>query len=145
MFLRFRKTWSVIFIILLFTLLLIITETYLQQEVSKDNDFRKYISQDIEECLRTQAFCIPGRIFFSDETGCGCELTEEEKSKRINCENYQRNVEACIEIYQPVCGWNDPEKVQCREGSCLETFSNPCFACLNEDILYYTEGECSSN
>ena len=136
-----------IFIIILFTFLLITIETYREQslkEVSEDNEFRKYISYDLEECLRIQALCIPGRIFFSDETGCGCELIKEE-NKRINCEKSQRNVDLCIEIYKPVCGWNDPKKVQCAEESCLETFSNFCFACLNEDILYYTEGECSSN
>ena len=142
MFLRFRKTWSVIFVILLFTLLLITIETYTKQtleEVSKGNDVRKYISQDLNECLGIQALCVPGRIFFSDETGCGCELIEEE-SKKVNCEESQRNTDFCIEIYQPVCGWNDLGKF-----SSSETFSNSCFACQNEDILYYIQGECLTN
>jgi hypothetical protein len=60
----------------------------------------------------------------------------------VYCEEEQRNVDACIEIYQPVCGWNDPEKVVCIRYPCASTYSNSCFACQDENILYYTEGEC---
>lgn len=38
---------------------------------------RLYTSKDPEECSRIRFACIPGRAPFSDETGCGCELTEE--------------------------------------------------------------------
>ncbi len=63
---------------------------------------------------------------------------------RINCTNESRNAEACIEIYQPVCGWNDPEKIQCIKFPCANTYSNSCFACMDENVIYYTEGECPS-
>lgn len=52
--------------------------------------------------------------------------------------------EFCIELYQPVCGFFDPKKIQCIKYPCAQTFSNSCFACSNEDILYYTDGECSA-
>ena len=58
------------------------------------------------------------------------------------CTPESKNAEACIEIYQPVCGWNDPEKIQCIKFPCANTYSNSCFACMDEDVLYYTEGEC---
>jgi len=54
--------------------------------------------------------------------------------EKKDCLQEQRNADACIEIYAPVCGFNkDYNK---------ETFSNSCFACSNENILYYLEGEC---
>ncbi len=50
--------------------------------------------------------------------------------------------EFCIELYQPVCGYFDPKKIQCIKYPCAQTFSNSCFACSNENVLYYTDGEC---
>lgn len=91
---------------------------------------RNYHSNDVEECSRTQILCIDGMKFFSDETGCGCEVVNDEKNF---CPPESRNVEFCIEIYQPVCGGNDTEKT---------TYSNSCFACMDETVLYYTEGVC---
>ena len=67
------------------------------------------------------------------------ESIEEENNY---CSPESRNAEACIEIYQPVCGWFNPEKVQCIKYPCAQTFSNSCFSCMNEDVLYWTEGEC---
>jgi len=64
------------------------------------------------------------------------------EEKRSYCPEESRNVEACIEIYQPVCGWFNPEEIVCVKYPCAVTFSNSCFACQSEDILYYTNGEC---
>lgn len=47
----------------------------------------------------------------------------------------QRNVDACIEIYQPVCGNID--------GQPQKTFSNSCNACANPLVISHTKGECS--
>ena len=58
------------------------------------------------------------------------------------CLPEQRDVDACIEIYQPVCG---TVNVQCITTPCdpaKETFSNSCFACMNSLVSTYTEGEC---
>ena len=52
-------------------------------------------------------------------------------TKAIECKPEDRNVDACIEIYQPVCG-----------KPINQTFSNSCFACMDENIVYYTGGEC---
>lgn len=69
-------------------------------------------------------------------------LSDKEKDKKFYCPDESRQVEACIEIYQPVCGWFNPDKVQCLKYPCAETFSNSCFSCINENVMYYTEGEC---
>ncbi len=50
------------------------------------------------------------------------------------CTEASRSAEVCTEIYQPVCGF-PAEK----------TYSNPCFACMNEAVDYYVSGECQSS
>ena|SRR3989344_804462 len=60
----------------------------------------------------------------------------------VYCLPEQRNVDACILIYNPVCGWFDPEKIQCIRYPCASVYGNSCQACTNPDVLYYTAGEC---
>ncbi|HEB47290.1 MAG TPA: hypothetical protein ENI22_02365 [Candidatus Pacearchaeota archaeon] len=103
---------------------------------------RQYVGYSVEECLTISILCTPDREYFSDETGCGCELKKEVLEERVNCTDESRNADACIEIYQPVCGWFDSGKVVCVKYPCAVTFSNSCFACMDKTILYYTEGEC---
>jgi hypothetical protein len=58
------------------------------------------------------------------------------------CSEESRNVDACIEIYQPVCA---SVQVECVTQPCtavVETFSNSCFACMNERVDLYVVGEC---
>lgn len=69
-------------------------------------------------------------------------LFTPEIQERNFCTPESRDADACIEIYQPVCGWYDPERIQCIRYPCATTFSNSCFACMNEDVLFWTEGEC---
>lgn len=63
-------------------------------------------------------------------------------TEKIFCEDSQRNVDACIEIYQPVCGYVQIECITAPCNPVPETFSNNCFACSNSRVTYYTEGEC---
>jgi hypothetical protein len=58
------------------------------------------------------------------------------------CLPEQRNVDACIEIYQPVCA---SVNVQCVTTPCdpvQETYANSCKACMNSLVSSYTQGEC---
>ncbi len=58
------------------------------------------------------------------------------------CLPEQRDVDACIEIYQPVCATIN---VQCVTTPCdpaQETFANSCKACINSLASTYTKGEC---
>ena len=62
-----------------------------------------------------------------------------------DCLPEQRNVGACIEIYQPVCA---AVRVECITTPCdpvKETYSNSCKACSNERVSTYTEGECKAS
>ena len=59
------------------------------------------------------------------------------------CSPEQRNVDACIEIYQPVCA---SVNIQCVTTPCdpvQETFANSCKACMNSLVSSYTKGECT--
>ena len=59
------------------------------------------------------------------------------------CLPEQRDVDACIEIYQPVCG---TVNVQCVTTPCdpaQETFANSCKACQNSLVSSFTNGECA--
>ena len=62
--------------------------------------------------------------------------------KVTECLPEQRDVDACIEIYQPVCA---TVNIQCITTPCnpiQETFANSCKACSNSLVSTYTEGEC---
>jgi len=107
------------------------------EEINNSN--RNYHSRDVEGCSRTQLLCVEGMKFFSDETGCGCEVVDEEKHF---CSSESRNADACITLYDPVCGWNDPDKIQCIKFPCASTYSNSCNACKNSDVLYWTKDIC---
>jgi len=112
-----------------------------------DNEFRKYVAYSEEKCALVNFLCVPDREPFFDETGCGCQLKQDDDKPSDEmhfCSDESRNADACIEIYQPVCGWNDPEKIKCIRFPCASTYSNSCFACMNPDVLYWTEGECPS-
>jgi hypothetical protein len=83
-------------------------------------------------------------VFESDELHCNSDF--EVIGSNINsieeCLPEQRGADACIEIYQPVCGSVD---VECFAAPCNpvnETFSNSCFACSNPLVSGYTVGEC---
>ena len=126
-----KEIW-IVFILIIFVGVLAITQTFREgvgEEISVEK--RNYVSTDVEECTRIQILCVSDRKYFSDQTGCGCELIYEEEKNFIYCPEESRNADACIEIYQPVCGF-----------PINKTFSNSCFACMDENVIYYTQGEC---
>lgn len=109
-----------------------------------ENDVKKYIGKSNEECSRIRFMCETSREYFADECGCGCKLKQSSNlNKKENfCTPEQKKAEVCIQVYKPVCGWSDPQKIQCIKYPCAQIFSNSCFACADENVLYWTEGEC---
>lgn len=97
------------------------------------------------------AFLNKGEIFQKEEIkkcfdlGYSWDYGNEKCVKiggRQYCSEIVIYVKNCIEIYQPVCGWFDTERIRCNSYPCAKTFSNACFACSNKNVFYYTEGEC---
>jgi hypothetical protein len=66
-------------------------------------------------------------------------------NNKVYCTPQDREGDACIMIYDPVCGWSDPAKVQCIKFPCAQTYGNSCQACQDETVLYYTPGVCPEN
>jgi len=71
------------------------------------------------------------------------EKQNEQDDVKVFCKPGQREGDFCIQIDDPVCGWFG-QNIQCIRYPCAQTFSNSCFACLNEDVAYHTKGSCSS-
>ncbi len=100
-----------------------------------------FYGEDLVACTEDARIC-------PDGTGVGrvgpdCEFEECPSYGEENyCDADSRLADACIKIYQPVCGWMDGEKIQCFAYPCAQTFSNSCFACMDENVLYWTDGGC---
>jgi len=62
-------------------------------------------------------------------------------AKKTYCTPAQRGAEVCTMEYRPVCGWFN-ESIQCIRYPCAATYSNPCMACADDKVAYWTEGEC---
>lgn len=58
------------------------------------------------------------------------------------CTAQEREGQFCTEIYSPVCGWFDSNKIKCIKYPCANTYSNRCFACHEENVKYITQGVC---
>ena len=108
-----------------------------------EQEDKNYIGKSQEECSRIKFVCEPSMEYFSDECGCGCRIKDNKgELSEHYCTPEQKKAEICIQIYQPVCGWFDSNQIQCTRYPCSQTFSNSCFACSDEKVLYWTEGEC---
>ena len=69
------------------------------------------------------------------------EISGEENLVATKCVPADREVDVCIELYQPVCA-----TISCEEEPCeiqKQTYSNSCKACADSKVVEYTEGECS--
>ena len=56
------------------------------------------------------------------------------QSEITHCKPEQREGDVCTQQYDPVCGFKDDNS--------RETFSNSCFACSNNQTIFYVPGEC---
>ena len=113
-------------------------------ECNYDSNNKSYVGKSKDECSRIQFLCAPNTKQFEDECGCGCEEIEGNNvGERNYCPPEGREAGACIQLYQPVCGWFGKE-IQCIKYPCANTYGNSCFACMDENVEYWTEGECAT-
>lgn len=81
-------------------------------------------------------------IFLYKDNTSVKDNTQTDNYKEIRCLSEQRNVDICIEIYQPVCATIN---IQCIKAPCnpiKQTFENSCKACTNTLVSTYITGEC---
>lgn len=108
----------------------------------------KYVGRSIQQCSTIKFMCEQNMEYFENDCGCGCKLKEvnqtskNEAQKSNFCTPEQKAADFCAEIYEPVCGWFDSAKIQCVRYPCADAYSNSCFACMDEKVLYWTVGEC---
>ncbi|MEK7462726.1 MAG: hypothetical protein AAB618_04105 [Patescibacteria group bacterium] len=95
-------------------------------------------------CTMDAKLCADGS--YVGRTGPNCEFTacpsEAEDKKTIVCTKEQKQAEACIEIYAPVCAEVQVECVTTPCNPVPQTYSNSCFACASSRVVSYTEGSC---
>jgi hypothetical protein len=97
-------------------------------------------------CTLDAKLCPDGS--YVGRTGPNCEFaacpSDTAVSKTITCTPEQKQAEACIEIYQPVCA---SVQIQCVTTPCEpieKTFGNSCEACSETSVTEYTEGACAT-
>ncbi|MBI4117061.1 hypothetical protein HY449_04940 [Candidatus Pacearchaeota archaeon] len=133
---------SVILILILFLAAIFFSVKLLKKEAKSE---RYYVSDDVEFCKQIKFLCKPEYEPFSDDKGCGCRLIQnnsgDTSEKKTFCTEESRGADVCVELYMPVCGWFSSE-IKCAKYPCAQTFSNSCFACSNNNVEYYTPGEC---
>jgi hypothetical protein len=111
---------------------------YPAQEVYEPND---EVVTNFDECVAAGNPIMenyPRRCRHGEVT-----FVEDISDRVFTCTREQKDAEACIEIYQPVCATIN---VQCITTPCppvLETFSNSCKACHNSLVDTYAMGECT--
>ena len=122
-------------------------EAEMNEKRDSYGNVRRYLESQVETC-ESDDFILPCEEFefeFSDETGCGCELTKEriaEEAEMLKLMEETEDLEeempeedmpiACTMEYAPVCGELDGE---------LQTFGNDCMA-EGAGVYDYTIGEC---
>ncbi len=96
------------------------------------------VSGENVACTEEARVCADGSVVV--RSGMDCEFAA--CPSVAVCEEESRNVEECVEIYQPVCASVDVECVAAPCDPVLETYSNSCFACQNELVGSFVSGEC---
>lgn len=92
-------------------------------------------------CASDAKICPDGSTV--SRTGPNCEFAECSTPEKKLCTSESRLAEMCGEIYAPVCA---AVRVECVTTPCNpvpRTYSNECFACMNERVLSFQDGECS--
>ena len=112
------------------------------EKIKKDFDLediylKSIHAKDCEGCYYGE-FRYEDRRFFVNIFADEIDILESDIT--INyCDD--KRPEYCISEYSPVCGFFG-QKIQCFKAPCATTYSNPCQACSDENVDYWTEGEC---
>ncbi|MBP6924465.1 MAG: hypothetical protein KBC62_04335 [Candidatus Pacebacteria bacterium] len=98
-------------------------------------------------CTMDAKMCPDGSFVGRTAPGCAfaeCPSETPPSGEEIVCTPTQREAEACIEIYAPVCA---SYQVQCITTPCNpvpKSYPNSCFACADNNVISYSEGSCAS-
>ena len=82
-------------------------------------------------CTEDARLCSDGTSVVRIPPDCEFEACPDVDENKNYCAPESRQADACITLYEPVCGY--PEE---------ETYSNSCFACMEEEVEYWVDGDC---
>lgn len=84
--------------------------------------------------------------FYAEEAQLSIAEPPKELNVITSCSEFRNKWEAngglkfCTKEYVATCGWLDRELTNCI--NCFNTYSNPCMACADDNVVGYTIGEC---
>lgn len=73
--------------------------------------------------------------------GRGAFLSDSQTGSRTYCSVIRASGD-CVSQYTSVCGWLDSGQIKCTDGPCVRRYAGECEACVDNEVLYWTEGEC---
>lgn len=134
-----RKWWLIILVIII---LILAIRLIIQEDdwICVDGD---WVEHGISDSTKPEGYCVDGKVDNFKECVAAANPVMESYPRQCThnnqtfteiIENFCLNKETgeiCMTLYEPVCGY--PLK---------ETFSNSCFACQNQEIVYWIQGEC---
>ncbi len=145
-----RKWWLIILLIVIVVLAI--------RLISQEEDWicvdGEWVKHGVPKAAKPDGYCLQGKVDNFKE--CIAKGNPAMESYPRQCmdgnqtfkeiiENFciQEDVgDLCTTLYDPVCGFIE---VQCVTTPCYpipQTYSNSCFACQNENVLYWVPGEC---
>lgn len=99
-------------------------------------------SGELVACTEEARVCGDGSVVV--RSGPDCEFEEcPEIDLEVNvCSKVSGGMDACLDVYEPVCA---DVSVVCVAAPCdpvKQTFSNGCYACMNDRVESYVDGTC---
>ncbi len=101
-------------------------------------------SDDAKMCTMDAKLCPDGVTYVGRVApSCAFAACPDDKPTSPNeivCTQAQKDAEACIEIYAPVCA---SVQVECIAAPCYpvkQTYPNNCYACKEDRVISYTDG-----
>lgn len=99
---------------------------------------------DFVACTMDAMQCPDGSYVGRSLPGCQfrCPTEPAPAPNEIVCTQEQKDTDACIEIYAPVCAQVQVECVAAPCNPVPQTYPNGCFACSEDRVISYVEGSC---
>jgi len=133
-----RKWWLIILLIIIVVLAI--------RLISQEDDYicvdGDWVEHGVPNAAKPTGYCVDGKVDNFKECIAAGNPTMESYPRQCMHENktYKELIEnfcteevgdLCMTLYNPVCGY-----------LIEETFSNSCFACKNQEVVYWISGEC---
>ena len=145
-----KRKWWLIIVIIIILILAIRLITQEDDYICVDGD---WVEHGVPNSKKPQGYCIDGKVDnFKECVAAGNSVMESYPRKCIHSNQTFTEIienfctgdigDVCMNLYEPVCGY---QPVQCVTAPCpptSQTFTNSCFACQDQEVVYWMLGEC---